>query len=229
MFQVDSDFVFDKLEEDTTGTEFVITPNTSVSIRIYTNNGAMLLEYTTGGSEGRRQMGATSLPYVVDSQGYVDLPVVGRQYLAGYTIREAQDFLTEVFNDYFNETFVIVTVESRRVMIYNGSDGKGTVVNLSYNGISIIEAITMAGGLASDGDAGKVRLIRKVGGKQEVYQIDLSKIEGIKYANTSVESGDIIYVQPVPRLGKEILTNITPIVSIISTVTLIYLTFSRLI
>lgn len=228
MFQTDSDFVFDTMMEDSTDAEFKIQPNTTLSIQVYTNDGALLLEYSTGGGEGRRFMGSTSLTYVVDSDGYVDLPVIGKQYLSGMTIREAQDFLSQLYEKRYNGTFVIVKAESRRVIVFNGNNSRAEVVKLNYNGISIIEAISMAGGISQYGMASKVKIMRKKDDKYEVYQIDLSKIEGIKYANTAVESGDIIYVQPIPRLGKEILSNIQPIVTIFSTVSVLILAMNRL-
>lgn len=228
MFQTDSDFVFDQLAEDSAYAEFRIKPNTLLSINIFTNDGALLLEYSTGGGEGRRFLINSGLSYVVDAEGYVELPIIGKQLIAGMTIRESQDYLSEVFEERYNDTFVIVKTENRRIMVYNGSNSSGQVITLGYNGISIIEAITMASGIGSSGDASKIKLIRKKGEKHEVYEIDLSKIEGIKYANTAVESGDIIYVQPTPRLGREILENIQPIVTLISSVSLIYLAFTRL-
>lgn len=228
MFQTDSDFVFDELAEDSSNADFRIKPNTLLSISIFTNDGALLLEYTTGSGDDRRFTINNTISYVVDPDGYVDLPIIGKQYISGMTIREAQDFLSERYEERFNETFVIVQTENRRVMVYNGSNGQGKVITLNYNGISIIEAITLAGGIGRSGDASKIRIMRKKGDKREIYEIDLSKIEGIKYANSAVESGDIIYVQPTPRLGKEILENIQPIVTIISSASVIYLAFSRL-
>ncbi len=228
MFQPDSDFMFDTLAQDTVGAEFRIKPNTSISVSVFTNGGALLLDYSTGGGEGRRFMSSASLPYMVDAAGYVELPVIGKQYLQDKTVREAQDALKAAYEEHYNDTYVIVRVENRRVMVYNGSNGQGKVVPLSHNGISIIEAITMAGGISVTGDAAKVRVMRRKGDGFEVYEIDLSKIEGIQYANTSAESGDIIYVQPIPRLGREILENIQPIVTIISTTSVLILAITRL-
>lgn len=227
MFQTDSDFVFDELEQDSSNADFKIKPNTLLSINIFTNDGSLLLEYSTGGGEGRRFMINNSIAYLVDPDGYVNLPIIGKQYINGMSIREVQEYLSNLYEERYNDTFVIVSTENRRVMVYNGNNGRGQVVPLGYNGISIIEAITLAGGIGASGDASKVRVFRKKDNKREVYELDLSKVEGIKYANTAVESGDIIYVQPVPRLGREILENIQPIVSIISSASILYLVFAR--
>jgi polysaccharide export outer membrane protein len=228
MLQPDSDFVFEELYEDSTSKEFRIGPNSILMINVFTNDGALLLEYSTGGGEGRRFLTGSTMHYVVDADGNVNLPLIGPVNLNGLTIPEAQKMLGELYDVRYNDSYVIVKVESRRVIVYNGNNSSGKVIPLTNNGISILEAITLAGGMAANADAGKVRLFRRKDGEYKAYQIDLSKIEGIKYANTAVESGDIIYVQSVPRIGREILENIQPVVSIISSASIIYLAFTRI-
>lgn len=228
ILQPDTDFVFDELPEDSTTQEFRIGPNSILFINVFTNDGALLLEYSTGGGVGRRFMTTNSMNYTVDSEGNVDLPLIGTVNLNGRTIPEAQRYLGELYDSRYNDTYVIIRVESRRVIVYSGNNSVGKVVPLTNNGISILEAITLAGGMAANADASKVRLFRRKDGEYKVYHIDLSKIDGIKYANTAVESGDIIYVQPVPRVGREILENIQPIVTIISSASIIYLAFTRI-
>src|SRR5690606_33024125 len=105
----------------------------------------------------------------------------------GKTIPEAQRYLGELYESRYNDTYVIIKVESRRVLVYNGNNSNGKVIPLTGNAISILEALTLAGGMAPNADASKVRLFRRKDDGYKVYQIDLSKIEGIKYANTAVE------------------------------------------
>jgi polysaccharide biosynthesis/export protein len=55
-----------------------------------------------------------------------------------------------------------------------------------------------------------------------VYLMDLSTIEGIQYAEMIVQANDIIYVEPVPDIANELWKDITPVVSLISGLALIY-------
>ena len=52
--------------------------------------------------------------------------------------------------------------------------------------------------------------------------MDLSTIEGIKYANMLVQANDVIYVEPVPEIAGEILKDVAPFVTLVSGVALIY-------
>ena len=57
-----------------------------------------------------------------------------------------------------------------------------------------MEVIALAGGIAERGRADKVKLMRNVGGKRIVYVLNLSTIEGLKYADMIVQANDYIYI-----------------------------------
>ncbi len=86
----------------------------------------------------------------------------------------------------------------------------------------MLEAIALAGGITERGRASKIKLIRKNDkGKRVVYKIDLSTIDGLGYADIIVQANDYIYVEPVPEIGREILKEVTPIVSLITSAALV--------
>jgi polysaccharide export outer membrane protein len=91
-----------------------------------------------------------------------------------------------------------------------------------------MEAIAMAGGITQRGRAAKIKLIRKIDGERKVYLIDLSTIDGLKYVDMIVQANDYIYVEPVPQIGNEILRDVAPIVSLITSAVLIYTVVQRL-
>ncbi|MDG1381238.1 MAG: hypothetical protein P8P45_03570, partial [Flavobacteriales bacterium] len=45
-----------------------------------------------------------------------------------------------------------------------------------------------------------------------------STIDGLQYANTTVQAGDIVYVEPLPQLANEVLADLTPVLSLITTI-----------
>ena len=52
--------------------------------------------------------------------------------------------------------------------------------------------------------------------------IDLSTIEGMSQSNLLLQSNDIIYVEPVPRVSQELLSQLAPIIGIITSLALVY-------
>src|SRR5690606_25679187 len=100
-------------------------------------------------------------------------------------------------------------------------------VYLNNNNTTLMEVIALSGGITERGRAKRIKLIRNVNGERKVYLLDLSTIDGLKYTDLIVQNGDYIYVEPVPELGRELLKEIAPVVSIISSAAIIISVVSK--
>jgi polysaccharide export outer membrane protein len=107
-------------------------------------------------------------------------------------------------------------------LVFPGSGGAGKVVTLENENTSLIEALALAGGITETGKAYKIKLIRGDHRNPQVQLIDLSTVEGLRQSNLQLQANDIIYVEPVPRISQHVLSQITPIIGIITSVLLIY-------
>jgi polysaccharide export outer membrane protein len=164
-----------------------------------------MLEPSTSSVENAGIGLGTGLSYVVDSQGYVEFPIIGFQKISGMKLAEAQKLIEDLYTPQFNRPYVQLKVDNRRIVVFRNPTGSGLVVKLGNESISVIEAIAQAGGIGGSSKADDIKLFRNDGtGKRLVYHIDLSTIDGIKYANMSVESGDIIYVQSRKLIARNL-------------------------
>jgi len=222
MFQTDTEYEFKKPDLDSTNKEYKLAPFDYITISLFTGDGAMILEYTTSGIERQPNYGGFDLYYILDKDGEVDLPVLGKTKLAGLSIPDAQKYLESKFINY-NDPFCLVRVLNRRVMVFTGEGSVGTVVPLANQNISVLEAIALAGGIRERGNASKVKLIRGENGANEVYRLNLSTIEGVESAKMIVQAGDIIYVEPVPQITNEFVKDIAPLVSLVSSTLILFL------
>jgi polysaccharide export outer membrane protein len=210
MFKPPKDYVFDELVIDTSKTEYTIQPYDIISFAVFTNEGAIILEQSTGPVDDRVTASALPVAFTVNHKGEVEFPVIGVRKVSGLTIQEAQDFIEDEFEKLFNRPYVVIRVTNREVVIFTSPDGTGRVVPLGEQYVSVVEALALAGGVGDYAKASSIMLFRNVGGKRVSYLIDLSKIEGIKYASAPVESGDIIYVQSRPNLPQKVAEQIRP-------------------
>lgn len=224
MFKTDVDYEFDTPADSSRLTEYRISPNDIITMRIFSNQGAELLNATASPEPGTNTMNFIQFPNVdffVEIDGTVELPELGFVELSGMTIREAEKHLETLYGQIYREPFVLVRVINNRVFVFPGSGGEATVVTLRNNNTTLIEALALAGGIQQRGDARKVKVLRQVGDRREVYQVDLSTIEGKDAAGMIVQANDIVYVDPVPRLPAEVLRDVAPIVTLISSLTLV--------
>ena len=226
MFRTDTEFDFAKSNLDSTNNIYQLAPFDYVTVNLFTGNGALIFDYSTSGVDVRTNFAGFELYYVIDEFGEVELPVIGKVKIAGMTIPQAQEFLEKQFVNY-NNPYCLVRVINRRVLVFTGEGSKGMVVPLTNQQVSVIEAIAIAGGVQKRGNASKIKLIRNVNGKEEVYRIDLSTIAGIQDARMIVQSGDIIYIEPIPQLTTEFIQDISPIINFISAASVLFFIITR--
>jgi polysaccharide biosynthesis/export protein len=222
MFKTDTDYVFDTFP-DSVPADYRISVNDVLLFRLFTNEGARLLEVTTGDEMSNSSfLNFQDVSYIVESDGTAKLPEIGKVPIAGLTIAELRIELERLYTPLYNYPFAMVSVLNRRVTVFPGAGARAQVIPLVNQNTSVIEALALAGGIDSRGNASKVKLIRETATGRNVYLMDLSTIEGIQYAEMIVQANDIIYVEPVPDIANELWKDITPVVSLISGLALIY-------
>lgn len=232
MLKTEKDYQFD-VPKDTTSEEYILQPNDLFFFRLFANDGFKLIDITNGGNQSSQLLNANTnsqFRYLLEFDGSAKLPILGRVKLAGKTVREAEIFLQKKYAYSFNDPFVQIFVLNRRVFVFPGQAGNATVVSLANNNTTLIEALALAGGISEFGKAQKVKLIRKTDDNEKplVYQFDLSTIDGLKYANMIVQTEDIIYVEPRKRVGNNILREVTPWISLLTSILLTITTLQAL-
>ncbi len=232
LFKTPKDYQYAELPTDL-GPSAKLSANNFITMNFFTGNGYMLVEMGLGSSmlagqqQGQMQGGqgmmmmmqGGGMRYLIDRDGTAKLPVIGRVKLEGLTIREAETLLESLYTQYYNEPYVIINVLNNRVIVSPGSGGQAAVITLMNNNTTLLEALSMVGGVNERGKAANIKLIRKneTTQEREVYLIDLSKVEGLNMADMIVQPNDIIYVDPLPLLAREFVQEISPVVALIST------------
>ena len=226
MFKTPKDYEFDT-PQDLTDEKYKISPGDIIQFSLYANNGFMIIDLQSlgaGSSSSKNRVDNRSLDihYFVQDDGYVKLPSLLKTKLAGLTVFEAEAYLEKEYSKYYIDPFVVVRVRNRRVIVSTGGGGTSKVVTLNNVNTRLIEALAAAGGIVDRGKAKQVKVIRQVDGKHEVYQFDLSTIEGMEAADMIVQANDIIYVTPSPQIASEILDDLLPVLTVFTSLIAAY-------
>jgi len=202
--------------------EYTVSKDDKFSFQLYTNNGEKIVDEMTGiGTEGITK---SPIEYLVRSNGMVDLPILGSISVSGLSVKQLEDTLAELYaakNGYINP-FVQVKLTNQRVIVFPGSGGDAKVVLIQNNNTTLMEVIALAGGIADRGRADRVKLMRVENGKRIVYELDMSTIDGLKYADLVVQANDYVYVEPSEQVGKELVESSAPIISLFSSLLIIF-------
>jgi polysaccharide biosynthesis/export protein len=221
MLRTPSNYNYTEFEDAEKVKEYRLAPNDVLYFRLYTNDGEKLIDPIDPLVEQQRQQ----QDYIVEFDGMVKFPVLGRINMAGLTLREAEKFLEEKYSNYYNKPFVSLKVTNHKVIVFpGGKGGSAKVITLTNSNTTLFEALAMAGGI-DDGKAHKVKLIRGELNDPQVFLIDLSTIEGVKKADLVLQANDIIYVQPRAKVTQRVLENLTPYFTLLSSALIIYSLF----
>jgi polysaccharide export outer membrane protein len=235
LFKAPENYKFSKLSEADKSKEYRVGINDILQITMLPNNGNIMYEMigdmtgvgSSGGGGmmmGGRMGGGQSS--VVEYDGTIKLPTLGRIYVNNLTIRELELLLEETFKKYFNEPFVTVTASNRRVLVFPGRAGGAQVLSLINPNTSLIEAIASVGGVPGSGKADKIILIRDTNTpNQKVFRIDLSKLSNLDQADLILQANDIIYIEPRNDYLINFVTRVSPYVGVLN----FFLLISRLI
>ncbi|MFN2394878.1 MAG: polysaccharide biosynthesis/export family protein [Bacteroidales bacterium] len=222
MLRTPPDYEYTKPEDVQVIEEYRLAPNDQLYFRLYTNDGEKLIDPV---NPLMQQHFRGDHNYLIEFDGFVKIPVLGRVKLSGMTLREAEKYLEESFTEYYNNPFVQLKVTNNRVIVFpGGRGGTSQVVYLENTNTNLFEALAMAGGIA-DGRANRVKVIRGDLNNPQVFLIDLSTIEGVKDAEMILQANDIIYVEPRERVPQRIMENIGPYLSLFSAALIIYSIF----
>lgn len=136
--------------------------------------------------------------YLIDNNGDIEFPIVGKIHAAGMTVIDLQDKIaSEIYPKYVN---VKPGVECRlqNFKVYTMGEVKNPGVVRAPNGrINVLEAIAQSGDLTIQGRRDNVMLIRtNADGSRSVKTINLNDPKVIVSPEFNLQQNDIIYVEP---------------------------------
>lgn len=122
------------------------------------------------GNSGYGQAG--SLTYLVDTNGNIQLPVLGEIHVAGLTRLQLQDRICKILKDgcYLNDPYVMVRFYNFRVF-FLGADG-GKTINISNERCTFLEALAMSGDISAYTRRDKIGVLREVDGVMTMHYMD---------------------------------------------------------
>ena len=159
----------------------------------------LLLQNTYTQSRNMSSGGGTLMPYLVDNDGYINFPVVGRLKVSGLTKSECENLILDKIRPYMAETenpVVTVRMSSYSVSVLGEVNRPGSF-QVGREKISILEALAQAGDLTIYGVRNKVKLIREdATGKKEIHTMDLTDANIVNSPYYYLQQNDIVYVEP---------------------------------
>ena len=137
-------------------------------------------------------MKAVTGEYMIDGQGYVNMPNLGRIKIAGLSISAAQTAIEAGYRSHDIYTRPAITIAMGTQHSWINVDGEvKNPQRIAYKPeLTVLASINAAGGFSASADEHKVRLLRA----DEVMVIDIKKVQSDPSLDIPVEPGDRIQV-----------------------------------
>ena len=141
--------------------------------------------------------------YTLDNNGNIDFPVVGTLHVGGISRDSVAKLIKRQLVDRRLLTDAVVNVELANlcVSVLGEVRRPGRVV-IDRDRFTIIDALSVAGDLTTNGDRSCILVVRQEGNVRKAYTIDLRSAANL-YSSPAyyLSQGDMIYVKPY-RAGR---------------------------
>ena len=168
---------------------------TSASVELNT----MINTANFGGSQGGNLMqGGNISPvigYLVDANGEIEFPKIGKMKVAGKGMTNIQKELENVLADYVKEPAVAIRRLNFRVTVI-GEVARPGIVQIPYDRMNILQAIAQSGDLNLFAKRDNILLVRDTPEGKETVRLSLYDKSLLSSPYYWLQSGDLIYVQP---------------------------------
>ncbi len=134
--------------------------------------------------------------YLVNSEGYINFPVIGKIMVIGKTLDECRTAIKSKIEDtgiLINPTVDVKLLNAHFTVL--GEVNRPGRYEYLKNNMNIFTALGIAGDLTINGKRKEIKIIRDQNGKKSISEIDITNTDFLK-TNYQIFSGDIIIVKP---------------------------------
>lgn len=154
--------------------------------------------------------------YLVDVEGNIQFPVLGKLHIAGLTRLQLQDTIAAQLkrNGQLKDPLVVVRFLNFKVFMLSSSGGK--VINVTNERCTFLEALAMAGGLDWYTRRDRIGVMREVNGKRVIHYLDPRSTEIFNDEFFVLQQNDIIFTEE--RAYKFFNSNLNTVLGFISSI-----------
>lgn len=197
------DIQVNRPEAITEARDITVQPKDQISILVSSKDPQLAalfnlprVQYRVGDNNMQNTNGDVS-GYTLDTEGYIDFPVLGRLYVAGMTKSEIASFIKKRLMDenLINDPVVTVEFMNLYYSILGEVNNPGKYM-ITKDQITLLEALSMAGDLTIYGKRDAVFVVREEDGQRVTHWVDLRTQDLFHSPVYYLKQNDVIYVQP---------------------------------
>jgi polysaccharide export outer membrane protein len=176
---------------------------------------------TTMMNAGGYSLGSQTPPgYLVDINGNIDFPLIGKVKVAGLTRSVVIDSLKARLKPYLTNPTILIRILNFKVTVLGEVNNPGTFT-IPNERVTLPEVLGIAGDLKITAKRKNIIVIRDVDGKKTEYKVDLTSKDIFSSPVYYLNQNDVVYVEPNRAKLNSAVLNQSNVGIIISAVSLI--------
>ncbi len=181
------------VDENKSITKFKVDDLVSIYISSLNPEASAPFNLFRGASEGGFR--AEQVDYLVDQEGMIDFPVIGKLKIEGLSPDELRVLLRNRLSEYLKDPIINIRLRNFTITVLGQVARPGTY---PVNGeqITILEALGLAGDLTLRGVRENVLVIRDFNGTKVYTRIDLTSKNVTRSPVYYLTQNDVVYVEP---------------------------------
>ena len=133
---------------------------------------------------------------LVNSKGYVRLPLIKKIYLQGLTQTEAEDALEQAFAVYIKNPDIQIEVLNKRAYVIGEVKRPGEIP-LPNEQITLLQILASAGDFTDSANRNSILIVDGTSrDKTNARIVNLTDVRSLQTANLMIKPNDIVYVMP---------------------------------
>ncbi len=140
--------------------------------------------------------------YLVEKDGAILFPQLGRILVEGKTLLEIRSELLTLLSKYLTDPVVTVQFANARVLVM-GEVGKPGPIPIPDGKLTILEAITLSGDIPFTGRKDNVLVVREENGQRIFANVSLLSHNIYKSPYFYLRQNDLVYVEPTLQKIKQ--------------------------
>lgn len=183
---------------------FKVRPGDRINIQVKSRNKELTEQFNKDGALSSNVSSNNSLSgYVVDDNGEIDFPVLGKIKIAGKDRQEITEYITKELrdNNYVNDALVTVNYSGLYVSVLGQQGGRR--ISIQKDKYTIWELLAECGDLDINSKRKNVLVIREEDGIRSQYQLDLTNMKNV-YESPAyyIHQNDIVYIEPNDKIKR---------------------------
>lgn len=133
--------------------------------------------------------------YLVDSQGYIDFPTLGKLRLGGLTRSQVMDTMQTKLRPFLKDPILNFRITNFKIVV-EGEVARPGVHRIASERITLLEALALSGDLTIYGKRENILVIREQDGQRTHARVDITKSDFINSPYYYLAQNDVVYVEP---------------------------------